>query len=523
MEQPAALKTFIIYARSDEAHKTHLLRHLRPLMNSKLLNVWHDGNIQAGEDWKTAIKKELESSDLVLMLVSANAFASDFIQGNELRTALERLSKGLTRVVPIIVSPCSWKFDPVLAGLQALPLFGSEGPKPVTDRVWQTQDEAWSNVVENLGNMALDLQSQRQAALDKAATIKEKEEKANIEQARLLAIQEREYKEKEALEKKWNEASLEHSIVAYEGFVQLYPNSIHTREARYRIKQLRQAERKPLPIAKWAAIGSGLMALAFVSWLVLKPKPPSPIPPDTNATQQQTSTVVLSSPFTEKIGDQNYNMVRLKGGEFMMGSPASEPNRENDECQHKVTVSDFSIGQTEVTQAQWKAVMNSNPSYFKGDNLPVESVSWNEVQAFIKKLNEMTGKNFRLPTEEEWEYAAGGGAGTRTRYSGTDNSAELFRYANFDGNSDGFENTSPVASFKSNALGLYDMSGNVWEWCDDLYEPYSGCSVPKKIEGYRVLRGGSWFNLGGLCRSAYRNYVEPVIRFNSVGFRLAQD
>ena len=147
MAQPAPLKTFIIYARSDEAYKQQLLLHLRPLVTSRLLSVWHDGNILPGEDWEKAIKKELNSSDLVLVLVSAHSLNSEFIQTKELRTALDRLREGLTRVVPVIVSPCGWKFDPMLAGLQALPRYGSEGPKPVNDRVWQSTDEAWASVM----------------------------------------------------------------------------------------------------------------------------------------------------------------------------------------------------------------------------------------------------------------------------------------------------------------------------------------------------------------------------------------
>ncbi len=130
-----------------------------------MLSVWHDCNILPGEDWEKSIKKELESSDLVLMLVSANSLNAEFIQGEELRTTFDRLREGLARVVPVIVSPCVWRFEPVLAGLQALPLFGSEGPKPVNDRLWQNTDEAWSNVVENLGNKVLKLHEQSQTAL----------------------------------------------------------------------------------------------------------------------------------------------------------------------------------------------------------------------------------------------------------------------------------------------------------------------------------------------------------------------
>jgi len=159
MIQP--LKTFIIYARSDEFAKTQLILHLRPLINSQMITIWHDGNILPGEDWEKAIKKELNSSDLVLLLVSANSLNSDFIQSQELKTALERLKDGSARVIPIIMSPCAWRFDPVIAGLQCLPLYKNEGPKPVSDKVWQNEHEAWTNVVENLGDMVSELNIQK--------------------------------------------------------------------------------------------------------------------------------------------------------------------------------------------------------------------------------------------------------------------------------------------------------------------------------------------------------------------------
>lgn len=185
MIQP--LKTFIIYARSDEFAKTQLILHLRPLINSQMITIWHDGNILPGEDWEKAIKKELNSSDLVLLLVSANSLNSDFIQSQELKTALERLKDGSARVIPIIMSPCAWRFDPVIAGLQCLPLYKNEGPKPVSDKVWQNEHEAWTNVVENLGDMVSELN------LQKSATEKVQREKL---QEQVRQVEEREKAEK---------------------------------------------------------------------------------------------------------------------------------------------------------------------------------------------------------------------------------------------------------------------------------------------------------------------------------------
>lgn len=184
----------------------------------------------------------------------------------------------------------------------------------------------------------------------------------------------------------------------------------------------------------------------------------------------------------------------------------------------------FYMGETEVTQALWQAVMGSNPSYFKGQNRPVETVSWNDCKEFIGKLNALTGQNFRLPTEAEWEYAAKGGSKSRRySYSGCNSEDDLELYAWYDKNayycgSSGGNSSHPdygthnVKTKRPNELGLYDMSGNVWELCEDLYSS-SGSS--------RVLRGGSWGGYARDCRVSYRDYNDPSYRSDYNGFRLA--
>ncbi len=216
------------------------------------------------------------------------------------------------------------------------------------------------------------------------------------------------------------------------------------------------------------------------------------------------------------------DMVFVKGGTFTMGSPTSEAFKFGDETQHLVTLSDFYIGKYEVTQKQWKEIMGSNPSAFSGcDNCPVEQVSWNDVQEFIKKLNQKTGKNYRLPTEAEWEFAARGGNQSKgTIYSGSNNIDEVAWDNNNSGNK-----SHPVGMKKANELGLYDMSGNVWEWCNDWYEEYpSGSQTNPKGPSsgtLRVLRGGSWDYRTQFCRSARRNNFNPDKHVNYFGFRMA--
>ena len=217
------------------------------------------------------------------------------------------------------------------------------------------------------------------------------------------------------------------------------------------------------------------------------------------------------------------SMVRVDGGTFTMGATTEQ------ECYfvtkintppHKVCLSNYIIGKTEVTQEQWESVMGSNPSYFKGSNLPVENVSWNDCQEFIKRLNQLTGMNFRLPTEAEWEYAArGGNKSSGYKYSGQDKNIRVaWYYLN------SREKTHKVATKSSNELGLYDMSGNVWEWCSDWYGDYGNSSqinpTGSSKGSKRVMRGGSWSAPLHCCKVAYRSSEEPSNSDCYTGLRL---
>ena len=216
-------------------------------------------------------------------------------------------------------------------------------------------------------------------------------------------------------------------------------------------------------------------------------------------------------------------MVKVEAGTFMMGatSEMQAPYRWEKPVHQVTLTNDYYMGKYEVTQALWEAVMDSNPSYFKGDNLPVETVSWNDCQEFISKLNSMTGRKFRLPTEAEWEYAARGGKKSRSyQYSGSSNISDVAWY---DGNSG--SKTHPVGTKQANELGIYDMTGNVWEWCQDWYGSYSSSSQTNPtgaVSGaHRVYRGGSWDFYAGRCRLSYRRYGTPDYRNSILGLRLA--
>jgi formylglycine-generating enzyme required for sulfatase activity len=214
-------------------------------------------------------------------------------------------------------------------------------------------------------------------------------------------------------------------------------------------------------------------------------------------------------------------LVAVPGGCFQMGDAFGEGSS-NETPVHEVCLNSFFIGKTEVTQAQWRQVMGGNPSYFFdcGDDCPVEKVSWNDVQNYLKKLNTLTGKNFRLPTEAEWEYAARSG-GKQSKYAGGDNVDAVAWYAK-----NSSKKTHPVGQKEPNGLGLYDMGGNVWEWCQDWYDPdYYGQSPRNDPQGgasgsFRVNRGGSWGGADVNARTTSRYRNEPRDRYDDLGFRL---
>ena len=216
------------------------------------------------------------------------------------------------------------------------------------------------------------------------------------------------------------------------------------------------------------------------------------------------------------------DMIRVEAGTFTMGATTEMKDPWDDEKPtHQVTLTnDYYIGKYEVTQALWKAVMGKNPSNFKGDNLPVEEVSWNDCQKFISKLNSITGKTFLLPTEAEWEYAARGGKKSRGyQYSGSNNLSDVAWYTDNSGSK-----THTVGSKQANELGIYDMSGNVYEWCQDWKGSYSSSSqvnpTGDNSGSGRVVRGGSWGHTARGCRSSYRNLFTPGNRDIGLGLRL---
>ena len=251
----------------------------------------------------------------------------------------------------------------------------------------------------------------------------------------------------------------------------------------------------------------------------------------TNTDSEELLRVTIPSATSNTASGSKYNdplagtFILVKGGTFTMGCTSEQSGcYDNEKPTHQVTLSNYYLGETEVTQAQWRAVMGSNPSRFSGcDACPVEQVSWNDVQDFISQLNNRSGgSRYRLPTEAEWEYAARGGSQSRGyQYAGSNYLDEVAWYDDNSGNK-----THSVKSKKSNELGLYDMSGNVWEWCSDWYGSYSSGSQTNPAGAssgsYRVSRGGSWYYDPAGCRVARRLNFTPDYRNGNLGFRLAR-
>jgi len=261
----------------------------------------------------------------------------------------------------------------------------------------------------------------------------------------------------------------------------------------------------------------------LVAWGVFSCKPM------VNSREDQRPVAGIAAEFTNALG---MKFVLIPAGTFIMGSPLNETGRDNDEEQHRVTLSrPFYMQTTEVTQWQWRTVMGENPSHFRdcGDACPVEMVSWHDTQRFINRLNAMAEVHtYRLPTEAEWEYAARSGSQTALSngsltVTGCDGDAKLDRIGWYCGNSG--RKSHPVAQKQPNAWGLFDMHGNVWEWCQDWYGDYPLGHV-KDPSGpsagvIRVNRGGSWWWFARFCRSANRIRYMPFDHTEDIGFRLA--
>lgn len=347
----------------------------------------------------------------------------------------------------------------------------------------------------------------------------------------------------------WDEVTRLNSKSSYQSYLNEYPSGKYVSTARLRIQNI-DAEAansaKQAEAQKWAEAERGNTIESYRSYLNAYPNG------EYRATANLRINDLTAKAESGKLRNPSKGMTMerslgnglsmkfmgIPSGSFMMGSPSNETERGSDEGpQRRVTISNgFWLSKYEVTQEEYEAVMGTNPSNFKGcPKCPVEQVSWEDAKAYITKLNAKNdGFIYSLPSEAEWEYAAG--AGTTGAFGIGEGNSLSSNQANFDGNypyggaakGKYLEKTTPVGSYQPNAFGLYDMHGNVWEWCEDIYsDSYANLSVDGSSNvsvgdsTKRVLRGGSWYNYGLSLRSAFRYWDSPANRGDDVGFRVA--
>lgn len=511
-----AIKIFIAYSQKDRTALDDLRTHAAPLLRQGNIEIWYDGEIIAGEVWDTTIKANLYAADIILLLLSSHSLASEYFYNEEVQGALKRHEAGTVRVVPIILSACLWQRTP-LANLQGLPT----GMTPISK--WPNRDDAWNDVLIGLSDLVDELE---RVGVERKTELKEKKYEKEPSKKQTLNLQ----KPAPGEEHAWEFTVDNGTVSVYEKFLARFPNGIYATAARERLEDFKadavawefaQEDGRESAIQKYLnKYPDGLYALsAKVKILVFEKD-------RINAAGQKKQEELAE----RRRNDPFYDlMIPIKGGTFEMGDTFGD-GYGSEKPVHSVSLSDFSLCKYPVTQGLWKAVMGegNNPSHFKGDDqLPVEMVSWEDAQAFIAALNKKSGQQYRLPTEAEWEYAARGGSQSQgCKYSGSNNVKEVAWYFRNSGNK-----MHPVGALKTNELGLFDMSGNVWEWCQDWYSEnyYEACKKngitvnpagPEKGAG-RVLRGGGYFGEAHLCRAACRLNDEPTGQDGGIGFRLA--
>ncbi len=537
------INVFIAYSREDTDYLKKLRKYLMPLHRDKEIKIWYDGEIVPGAVWEKEINTHLYNADVILLLVSANSLASDYFYNKEVKDALERHESNDAIVVPVILRACLWEQTP-LKKLQALP----KDAKPISG--WKDEADAYTNIAQGIIRSintikerrieAQRLAAERQAQIAKYLTLAkqalaEKDYDSAINWAnKVLQLDKGNTRANQLKKDVATQATEEQKRRAQQEAIRLEELRRKAEDERQKEKkrqaQRRQAEkeadgfyvvdkeeknnnRKPKLFIRNTMFVLvpfiGILALFFVVKGFMAGGM-------SEAEKQKEITKLID------------NMVTVQGGTFKMGCTKEQEEGcyDSEKPVHSVTLSSYQIGKYEVTQAQWRAVMGSDPEKlkFKGcDKCPVERVSWEDIQDFIKALNKKTEKKFRLPTEAEWEFAARGGTKSKGyKYAGSNDIGSVAWYGD---NSAG--KTHVVGGKKPNELGLYDMSGNVYEWCSDWYgADYYGSSPEDNPKGItlgrsRVLRGGSWNGYPYFARVAYRHFSNPYYRSLSYGFRLA--
>jgi len=484
---------FISYSHKDLHWLQRLRVYLKPLENQYSLDHWDDSRLQAGDLWRVEIEQALARAKIALLLVSPDFLASNFIDDVELPPLFKAAEREGLKILWVHLRPANWESHEDIAKYQrVIPRSGAVSLLSDAD-----QDEAMVQIAKEIQAAFIQFEAQREA-LQKAAEAEalastQAEHATRAEADRLGTSVEQLEAEKKELQGRVNQASP--SLGTHQGLSLIQ-----------------------IPTKRGWIVREGSQ------WQVKK---------------ETISVEGYEQTLAEGMG---LRLVQIPAGRFEMGSPADEEARDADEGpQHLVQLQSFFLGQTPVTQAQWKVVagwpkvgvdLNPTPSRFKGDNRPVEQVSWEEAMEFCHRLSQRSKLAYALPSEAQWEYACRAGATTPFAFGQT-LTPDL---ANYDGNctygsgpeGDYRKKTTDVGSFPANAWGLHDMHGNVWEWCLDYWHesdggaPSDGTAWVNEAEdeGIRLLRGGSWYGYPRFCRSACRDGEPRDRRLNNVGFRL---
>jgi formylglycine-generating enzyme required for sulfatase activity len=528
------VKIFLSYAHQDDEYLQALVVQLSSLLKRKLVEIWHDRQILAGSDWATDISQNLESADIILFLVSPDFINSEYCYGIEMARAIEREQAQTARAIPVIIRHCNWQTTPV-DKLQGLPRDG----RPVAAWGNKPWDEPLLLVVKEIERVAKDIQVQRRSrwlAAQKAQAIVEFKAFAvgHYRDGVLLPAERTllNLKQRELLltDGEVNEilGAIEAEIQQHQANLEIYRSTIMAELEG--VKELSVDRRRALQQVQEALGVSSSEAGELEQQVVAELQRYFRFEVVTfDGEGGELSRVQQRAEFfAEILGDRtSLEMVKIPGGKFQMGSLPGQGN-DRERPRHEVQVPEFWMGKYPVTQAQWRYVaalppekmeLEANPLDFEGDNRPVENVSWNQSIEFCQRLSRKTGKKYRLASEAEWEYACR--AKTLTNFYFGD--ALTPKLANYGWN---MNSTTDVGIYLPNAFGLYDMHGNVREWCADgwhnSYEnaPIDGSTWIGLDNSVHVLRSGSCLDDPYLCCSAYRDRNYSDNYFNLIGFRV---
>ena len=549
--KPERRQLFISYNHRDGDYVERLLTMLRPLDQHHGLERWDDSRIQPGMLWREEIEKALASAQVALLMVSVDFLASEFVTRSELPPLFTAAKQEGLRILWVPLRPCLWKLIPEIEQYQAVIPAG----RTVAEMAEVERERAFVEIAERI------LSTFQEEAARQARERTEEQQRLAREQEALQRKAEQERLEREREESRSQEAERERLARERKEEEQRQAREKEERRA------LAEAQRWKAEAERLAREKEALEGKAEEEWQALdQPERSkadgSPAPSPLRLQVLAGSLVSDGTGFfgrrkwrveTRPVEVEGYReelghgvaltMVRIPAGGFAMGSPSGETDRTSAEGpQHSVRLEEFFLGQTPITQAQWKVVaawekveldLNSDPASFKGPNRSVEQVNWHEAVEFCRRLSARTGRTYTLPSEAQWEYACRAGTTTPFAFGETITTG----LANYDGKytyGDGPKGedrgqTTPVGSFPANAWGLQDMHGNVWEWCLDHWHdshadaPTDGTPWldPQATEDVaRLLRGGSWNSFPRICRSAFRNCGHPDDRNTSIGFRV---